>query len=318
MWISEKIMLFLVMVICVTSAFGTEVSENEFELYSNETELDFHNETELDFHNETHCDCGEHSFHCSFKWDGNKNCFCKYKYSQFNDTCKECFCGEKTASCYFDDDGTKTCVCNYGYGLRRGVCVDCDCGRNSLSCHYDWRNNKICKCRNGYDQRNGTCTKTCKWNTDCTNGRVCRRVENDKYFCECPPNFEGIYCQTNLICEKIDPPCRRKGAECVVKDNLAYCRCPPGKRVGLLSGLCEDFCSFHTCLHGECEVLKFGSVAVNYKCKCKEGYTGMRCEVKIQNGSREEFMRFSILASINLMLFILLSAMFCFMCRNKK
>ncbi|PRD30029.1 UNVERIFIED_CONTAM: hypothetical protein NCL1_27636 [Trichonephila clavipes] len=83
----------------------------------------------------------------------------------------------------------------------------------------------------------------------------------------------------------MDPPCRRKGAECVVKDNLAYCRCPPGKKFGLLSGLCEEFCTFQTCLNGECEVVKVGNVAVNYKCKCVDGYTGMRCEVKFPGGS---------------------------------
>ncbi|GFR33394.1 EGF-like domain-containing protein [Trichonephila clavata] len=286
--------------------------------FRNETNWDFRNETDWNFRNETGCDCGENSLHCNFDRNGNKQCFCEHKYAQLNGICAECYCGVRTASCFFEDNGNKKCVCSYGYGLRQGECVDCDCGRNSLSCHYDKRNNKICKCKGGYDERNGTCAKTCERNFDCTDGRICRQAENNKYFCDCPPNYGGNFCQTNLICANMDPPCRRKGAECVVKDNLAYCRCPPGKKFGLLSGLCEEFCTFQTCLNGECEVVKVGDVAVNYKCKCADGYTGMRCEVKIQGGSREELVRFIILASLNCLLFLLLSAMFCFMCRNKK
>ncbi|GFY61921.1 EGF-like domain-containing protein [Trichonephila inaurata madagascariensis] len=376
MWTSEKIMLFLVMLVCITSVLGTE-QQHEIALHWNETELDFRNETNwdfrneteldfrnetvvdfrnetvwdfrnetvvdfrnetvvdfldfrnetvvdfrnetvVDFQNETDCDCGENSLHCNFDRNGNKQCFCKYKYAQLNGTCAECYCGVNTASCGFDDNVNKKCLCNYGYGLRGGECVDCDCSLNSLSCHYDWRDNKICKCKRGYEERNGKCAKTCKWNFDCTDGRICRRVEDDKYVCDCPPNYGGNYCQTNLICANMDPPCRRKGAECVVKDNMAYCRCPPEKKFSLLSGLCEEFCTFQTCLNGKCEVVKVGNVAVNYKCKCADGYTGMRCEVKIQGGSREELVRFTILASLNFLLFLLLSVMFCFMCRNRK
>ncbi|GFY18785.1 EGF-like domain-containing protein [Trichonephila clavipes] len=298
--------------------------------FRNETDWDFRNETDWNFRNET-----DWNFRNETDWDFEMKLIGisemkligisemkliviveKIHYN-LNGTCTECYCGVNTASCSFEDNGNKKCLCSYGYGLRKDECVDCDCGLNSLSCHYDWRNNKICKCRSGYDERNGTCAKTCKWEFECTDGRICRRAENDKYFCDCPPNYGGDFCNTNLICADMDPPCRRKGAECVVKDNLAYCRCPPGKKFGLLSGLCEEFCTFQTCLNGECEVVKVGNVAVNYKCKCVDGYTGMRCEVKFPGGSKE-LVRFTILASLNFLLFLLLSAMFCFMCRNKK
>ncbi|GFR09676.1 juvenile hormone acid O-methyltransferase, partial [Trichonephila clavata] len=194
----------------------------------NETDWNFRNETGLNFRNETDWD-----FRNETNWDFRNETDWNFR----NET--ECYCGVRTASCFFEDNGNKKCVCSYGYGLRQGECVDCDCGRNSLSCHYDKRNNKICKCKGGYDERNGTCAKTCERNFDCTDGRICRQAENNKYFCDCPPNYGGNFCQTNLICANMDPPCRRKGAECVVKDNLAYCRCPPGKKFGLLSGLCE-------------------------------------------------------------------------------
>ncbi|GFS92043.1 hypothetical protein NPIL_511571 [Nephila pilipes] len=306
MWIPESMMLILIMLVCITSAFETEVPQNENPLDLKASKLESLNLTE--------CYCGENSLHC-FIWNDQKRCSCKYGFAHFNETCRECDCGEKTEKCIYDDDGNKKCKCKFGFGESRGNCVECDCGMSD-SCHYDEKNTKICKCLLGYAEKNRKCLQTCKVDSDCEDGRICTEGDRDKSVCDCPPNYGGKSCKTNLICEKMDPPCKSKGAECVDEDSLVYCKCPPGKTIGLLSGMCEDLCNDDKCLHGKCEVAKVGDVAVSSKCVCDKGYFGMRCEMKEQ--SREEMLKFIILASINFVMFFLLSAMFCFMCRNRR
>ncbi|GFX20360.1 EGF-like domain-containing protein [Trichonephila clavipes] len=80
-----------------------------------------------------------------------------------------------------------------------------------------------------------------------------------------------------------------------------------------------DLCNPETCFHGRCEFLTNSKVERNYRCICDAGYTGLRCETKIVDNSGE-LIRFAILVSINIVLFILISAMFCFLCakRNKQ
>ncbi|GFT02747.1 hypothetical protein NPIL_357141, partial [Nephila pilipes] len=117
----------------------------------------------------------------------------------------------------------------------------CDCGIGSW-CHYDEKNTKICDCSAGYGQRNGKCLQTCKTDSDCEVGKICREGDRDKSVCDCPPNYGGYFCRTNLICQKMDPPCSKRGAVCVEEDSLVYCKCPPGKTVGLVSGMCEGKC----------------------------------------------------------------------------
>ncbi|PRD28851.1 UNVERIFIED_CONTAM: hypothetical protein NCL1_31205 [Trichonephila clavipes] len=87
------------------------------------------------------------------------------------------------------------------------------------------------------------------------------------------------------MCEKLEPMCRGMGAECIIENSEAICRCPWGQTVGLPSGICEDVCNPETCPHGECEFLTNSRTERNYRCICDAGYTGLQCETKIVDNS---------------------------------
>ncbi|GFQ71322.1 EGF-like domain-containing protein [Trichonephila clavata] len=306
MHMAGNVILFVITLVCIASSFAEQV-EN----------FQPHNETEFDFHNKTECDCGYNARSCIFDLNGVKHCVCDDEYTVYNGTCVECNCGNHTKSCEIDhQQGTKRCECKDGYVLRQGECVECDCGMKAFSCFYDWRDVKTCVCQSGYIERNGTCIKSCA-GSECPEGQECRPNEEGEYMCQCKPNFGGKDCKTNLLCEKLQPMCRDMGAECIIENSEALCRCPWGQIVGIPSGICEDLCNSETCFHGRCEFLTNSKVERNYRCICDAGYTGLRCETKIIDNSGE-LIRFAILVSMNVILFILISAMFCFLCANKK
>ncbi|GFU15556.1 EGF-like domain-containing protein, partial [Nephila pilipes] len=68
------------------------------------------------------------------------------------------------------------------------------------------------------------------------------------------------------LCEKLEKLCWDMGADCVVENSEAFCRCPWGKTVGLPSGLCEDLCNPDKCFHGRCEFVTNSKVERNYRC----------------------------------------------------
>ncbi|KAK6044769.1 EGF-like domain protein, partial [Cooperia oncophora] len=104
----------------------------------------------------------------------------------------------------------------------------------------------------------------------CFNGGVCNTTEN-KFRCECPPNFTGLFCETDVD-ECLTSPCLN-GATCVNQIGTFYCMCPRGYK----GTTCEErieVCSSRTCLNG-------GSCidGVNgYVCKCAPGFVGQRCQ----------------------------------------
>ncbi|GIY77081.1 hypothetical protein CDAR_186351, partial [Caerostris darwini] len=67
-------------------------------------------------------------------------------------------------------------------------------------------------------------------------------------------------------------------------------------------------CNDDKCLYGKCQVLGHG-----YECRCYEGYTGSRCENKIQSELGNQMLWWVTHVSI-----IALIGMLCFFCRMKK
>ncbi|XP_046549400.1 sushi, von Willebrand factor type A, EGF and pentraxin domain-containing protein 1-like [Haliotis rubra] len=118
----------------------------------------------------------------------------------------------------------------------------------------------------------------------CLNGGTCRVVNHD-YFCDCPPDFTGSACVTELkACDS--SPCYNNGF-CINQGALAYtCHCPSsvGSSTSRYSGLrCEidrNDCAFNPCRNnGSCHD-KVGA----YTCLCPSfsEYTGSSCSVPRQ------------------------------------
>ncbi|GFU22920.1 hypothetical protein NPIL_296091, partial [Nephila pilipes] len=185
---------------------------------------------------------------------------------------------------------------------------ECNCGAQSKSCRFGLLG-KICECEDGYSDRNGICTEICFGDEDCTKGTVCTRIEKGKHFCECPPNFRGDMCEINMLCEKLLDTCDAMAAVCVMRESEAYCACPAGKKVDLQSGLCKDICDPGKCLNGICEV-----VELDYRCRCEEGYTGLRCEEKVTTTSNNLILWVATLISVNAFIGILLFGILCLLC----
>ncbi|GBM89797.1 hypothetical protein AVEN_175377-1 [Araneus ventricosus] len=61
------------------------------------------------------------------------------------------------------------------------------------------------------------------------------------------------------------------------------CNCDDG--YAQTDGYCSAICSEEKCVHGICEIMGNG-----FKCRCNEGFTGERCEEKIQSKSNESGM----------------------------
>ncbi|GFT57868.1 hypothetical protein NPIL_364341 [Nephila pilipes] len=172
---------------------------------------------------------------------------------------------------------------------------------------------KQCYCNYGFAQRNGICMAMCFGDEDCTNGTVCTRLEKNRHFCECPPNFRGKMCEINMLCENLFITCEAMGAACVVKDSEAFCECPPGKKVDLQSGLCKDICDPDKCLYGKCEVIEW-----DYKCRCFDGYTGLRCEENVKTKLNYQLLWHTIQISFYIVICILLFGIFCLLCFKRK
>ncbi|CAL1264254.1 unnamed protein product [Larinioides sclopetarius] len=159
---------------------------------------------------------------------------------------------------------------------------------------------------------NSTTTKPeiCTRDMDCLNGGACKNSN-----CECPPNFEGYWCEKNLLCEKLQPTCRAMGATCKNVGFNAICECPPDKMYHPRSGMCEDICDSWKCGHGRCEI-----DGRAYKCICDTGYTGDHCNKTLDKEAKIE--RFNawlpVMTSVMAFMCLLLMVQLCLSCRNRK
>ncbi|XP_055944477.1 proepiregulin-like [Argiope bruennichi] len=74
-----------------------------------------------------------------------------------------------------------------------------------------------------------------------------------------------------------------------------------------------DICNDDACMHGKCEVL-----AKIFRCRCDEGYTGLRCEDRIQTKSDKQLLWQMIQTLIMLFMLIFVSGIFYLLLRRKK
>ncbi|GIY87903.1 hypothetical protein CDAR_16221, partial [Caerostris darwini] len=65
-------------------------------------------------------------------------------------------------------------------------------------------------------------------------------------------------------------------------------------------------CTNYTCFHGKCQVL-----SQTYECICDTGYTGARCETKIEKKSENNVLFYTVIASVAVCTFLLLSTILC-------
>ncbi|GBM82319.1 hypothetical protein AVEN_128749-1 [Araneus ventricosus] len=299
------------------------------------------------------CDCGPHGS-CSFE-SGQKKCVCSPYSIEKDGKCIACYCGESTKSCHFDSSGDKNCSCLSGYAPVDGNCVECNCGPyGTCSFEYgqkkcDCRSfavemNGVCvevgttsseetthsielstiisstvqecdcgprgRCKFEFGHRKCICDPlTSEMDGICID---CDCGKNSKF---CHFNWKGDkqcnctsgYAQVHGFCHECN--CGVNAQSCSYRRNgTKVCNCEFGYIQ--INGHCSAICSEDKCVHGECET--FGN---SFKCRCNEGFTGRRCEEKIQVKSNKQDLLLILQLSVALATFILLSGVLCFLLR---
>ncbi|GBO17267.1 hypothetical protein AVEN_145816-1 [Araneus ventricosus] len=70
--------------------------------------------------------------------------------------------------------------------------------------------------------------------------------------------------------------CGANARSCFFRDyGIKVCNCDFG--YNQTNGYCSAICNEANCIHGKCETVGNG-----FKCRCNEGFTGQRCEEKVQ------------------------------------
>lgn len=151
---------------------------------------------------------------------------------------------------------------------------------------------RTCPCPNGYT--GNFCEKfvgSCSPNP-CLNGGKCNHVSNryarapfydsssHHYYCSCPPNYSGYFCQNKIEGCKVNP-CRNGGICYENINGQPTCKCP-GQFTG---NNCETFigeCGKNPCLNGGSCVFTNSTYEAFY-CVCRESYTGRNCEYPFNN-----------------------------------
>ncbi|XP_055944669.1 neurogenic locus Notch protein-like isoform X2 [Argiope bruennichi] len=233
------------------------------------------------------CYCGPNSKSCSLDWAANKNCSCYSGYSQVNGYCAECNCGPY-GTCSFEF-GQKKCICKPSAIEKNGLCVviesttsdgstysllprstflpssiqDCYCGENSKFCYFNWKGDKVCDCYPGYSEDDGYC-----YECDCgPRGKCAFEFRQKKCNCDLYTSVKNGKC--------VDCNCGVNSQLCYFRrDGTKVCNCNFG--YSEIGGNCEAICNDNRCVNGKCEI-----VENSYKCRCNEGFTGLRCEAKV-------------------------------------
>lgn len=105
----------------------------------------------------------------------------------------------------------------------------------------------------------------------CQNDAECS-VEDDRYYCRCPPGFEGLRCQVNID-DCAGMPCHN-GGTCVDGADTYSCECADGFE-GADCEVVSDPCEINPCQNGgRCSVTANGPV-----CGCDMGWEGELCEI---------------------------------------
>ncbi|XP_024860976.1 protein eyes shut homolog isoform X2 [Kryptolebias marmoratus] len=197
-------------------------------------------------------------------------------------------------------------------------CAEDPCG--ILSICKDALNGYSCFCAPGFIGNNCEIEVNECLSQPCLNGGFCMD-ELDSFSCRCPPGITGIFCEVNID-ECISSPCMHD-ATCVDLVHSFECVCKPGF-TGTICGLDIDECASSPCKNGatcidlpgnyfcqcvapfkghNCEFLpceasnpcENGAVCVEeldqdrfpsgFRCHCRRGFTGPRCEINVDECS---------------------------------
>ncbi|XP_055944191.1 neurogenic locus notch homolog protein 1-like [Argiope bruennichi] len=289
------------------------------------------------------CTCGHTTKTCRYNVLGEKECTCYPGYAVNQGYCEECNCGPY-GSCSFEY-GRKRCNCKSSTVEKHGLCVvvestttekvttrmpttlppttrSCSCGENSKSCTYNWDEEKICECFPGYAVKDDYC-----FECNCGPYGSCKFV-NDRKKCSCAP----FTVEMNGVCVDVDTTSSRgttdsTSTSTVVSSTVRECDCGINARSCFyrrngdkvcncdfgyieMNGYCSAICSEEKCVHGKCKVIGNG-----FKCRCNVGFTGPRCEDKIETKSNKLNLWMAMQFTITFAIFLLLSGMFCFLGR---
>ncbi|WAR12587.1 NOTC1-like protein, partial [Mya arenaria] len=183
---------------------------------------------------------------------GGYNCICP-------DDIDECtalgFNPCKNGATCANTDGSYQCFCAQGW-----IGFDCTTGRNSQVLMFD--------------PNASSDDDECARDT-CTNGGRCRNLLGS-YTCDCPPNWSGPNCRTNVNECTVYSPCMN-GGTCIDSPGSYTCRCANGW-TGTNCTIDENECTDVT-------ICKFGGTCVNFpggfRCECPTGRTGEHCETDV-------------------------------------
>lgn len=123
--------------------------------------------------------------------------------------------------------------------------------------------------------------ENCGLNSPCKNGGYCVNLANSRPICRCTPGYSGNQCERAImnfnpcysrpcgpkgVCYQIDN--RSSGYLCKCEKSFSLSRCPENGCVNtslcLPNGYCESF------------------YPNTYRCRCKEGFTGINCNFRSQ------------------------------------
>ncbi|XP_067277909.1 protein eyes shut homolog [Pseudorasbora parva] len=179
------------------------------------------------------------------------------------------------------------CFCAPGFignncEIEVNECLSQPC-QNGASCS-DELNSYSCLCPTG------TTGSLCEINIDecqsspCMNTGTCLDL-SDGFKCICPSGFSGPECSLDIN-ECVSYPCKN-GGTCIDQPGNYYCRCAaPFKGINCESLPCE---AVNPCDNGaecveEADPILF---PLGFRCRCRQGFTGARCEINIDECSSD-------------------------------
>ncbi|CAL1282862.1 unnamed protein product [Larinioides sclopetarius] len=231
---------------------------------------------------------------CRLK-DNSPKCECRTPY--FGDKCEKDSCTDNPCknggTCSLFGDSFK-CNCKEQFGgdnCEQDPCTKNPC-ENGGTCRLKGNSTK-CFCKTPYF--GDKCQKDPCTNNPCKNGGTCS-LNDDSFKCDCKENFIGDKCEFDLKISTIMMSTETSTQKTTTIPSTVY-----------------DMCEDGLCIHGKCEV-----IGQYYRCRCDEGFTGFRCEQKVQNISDKQTVWQIIQASILFSILILLSVMLCINLRRRK